>query len=58
MTEGKSSPRMAGGIFLALGLLIGAGFGLYVGQPSLGMVVGFAVGVVAALLVWFLNRGS
>lgn len=56
MTQPSSSPRLAGGIFIALGLLIGAGFGLYLGQPSLGMVVGFGVGIAAALLVWLLNR--
>lgn len=56
MTERSSSSPVAGGVFIALGMLTGAGFGVYWGQPSLGMVIGLGVGIAAALLVWLLNR--
>jgi hypothetical protein len=49
-------PRMAGGIFIFLGLLIGAIAGLALGEPSLGMVSGFGVGAVLAILIWLLDR--
>lgn len=55
MTEPASRPPLAGGIFIFLGMLIGAGIGLYYRQPSLGMVIGLGVGIAAALLVWLLN---
>ncbi|MFC4292746.1 hypothetical protein ACFOWX_10010 [Sphingorhabdus arenilitoris] len=45
--------KMAGGIFVAAGLMGGAIIGIAYGQPSIGMVAGLAVGAAAALLVWF-----
>jgi zinc transporter ZupT len=55
-TNNSKKPIMAGGVFIALGLLLGAGFGIYVGQPSFGMVLGLVMGVSAALLVWLYDR--
>ncbi len=49
-------PRMAGGIFIFLGLLIGAIAGVALGQPSLGMITGFAIGIMLAILVWLVDR--
>jgi len=46
----------AGGIFLFLGLLIGAVYGINVGQPMLWMLRGFGLGIVLAILVWFVDR--
>jgi hypothetical protein len=51
----NSKPRLAGGIFVALGLLVGAIVGIALNQPSLGMVTGFGVGVVIALAIWFID---
>jgi hypothetical protein len=42
----------AGGIFVALGLLIGTTTGILKGQPSLGAVIGLGAGGALALLVW------
>ncbi|MGL5838012.1 MAG: hypothetical protein ACRCY3_05855 [Sphingorhabdus sp.] len=49
-------PGMAGGIFLFLGLLIGAITGVALGEPSIGMVTGFAIGGTLALIVWLNDR--
>jgi len=46
----------AGGIFLFLGLLVGAIYGINAGQPMLWMLRGFGIGVVLALLVWLIDR--
>ena len=46
----------AGGIFLFLGLLIGAIYGINVGQPMLWLLRGFGIGVGLALLVWIIDR--
>lgn len=52
----NSRPRLAGGIFVALGLLLGAIGGIALDQPSLGMVTGFAIGSLIALVIWFVDR--
>jgi hypothetical protein len=46
----------AGGFFIFLGLLLGVPIGLYVGEPSLGMVCGFTAGAVAAVMLWLYDR--
>ena len=46
----------AGGIFLFLGPVIGAIYGVEVGQPIIWMLIGFAVGALAALAIWFWDR--
>ena len=43
------------GLFIAFGLLGGAGIGIARGQPSLGTIVGLAVGIVLAA-AWALLR--
>jgi len=52
MTEPKKSSPRSGGAFLALSVLAGAGIGVALGQPTLGLIGGFAVGVLIALLIW------
>lgn len=42
---------MAGGIFIAAGLVLGPVVGLMFGQTSLGLIAGGILGVVAAVLV-------
>jgi hypothetical protein len=46
----------AGGIFLTLGILIGAGTGIAAGDPMKGVLIGTAVGAGAALLLWLIDR--
>lgn len=52
----KPSNASAGGVFIALGLMIGAVIGIRTGQASLGMVIGIGAGMAAALLVWLIRR--
>lgn len=52
----NSQPRLAGGIFIAFGLLAGAIGGVAMNQPSAGMIIGFGVGSAVALLVWLFDR--
>jgi hypothetical protein len=57
MTETQNSqPRLAGGIFIAVGLLAGAIGGVAMNQPSAGMVIGFGAGAAIALIVWLIDR--
>jgi hypothetical protein len=51
----RRSPA-AGGIFLFLGPVIGAIYGVEVGEPIVWMLAGFAVGASAALAVWWWDR--
>ncbi len=46
----------AGGIFLTIGILAGFGWGVAVGEPMKGVLIGTAVGGLAALLLWLLDR--
>ncbi|WP_397581418.1 hypothetical protein [Sphingorhabdus sp.] len=52
----NSPPRLAGGIFIALGLLIGAIIGVAMDQPSAGAVIGMAIGIVIAVAIWVMDR--
>jgi zinc transporter ZupT len=50
------SRGMAGGSLLAISMVIGAVAGTYYGQPSIGFLLGLAVGALFVLLVWLLDR--
>ena len=52
----NNQPRLAGGIFVALGLLIGAILGVAFDQPSVGLVIGMAIGSLIAVAVWLFDR--
>ena len=52
----KTRSTTAGGIFLFLGPVIGAVYGINRGEPILWMLVGFGAGVVLAVLVWLVDR--
>lgn len=52
----KRRTPAAGGIFLFLGPIIGAAYGLSRGQPILWMLYGFGAGVAAAILIWLMDR--
>jgi cyanate permease len=47
---------MAGGIFLFLGPIIGALYGIGWGEPILWMLYGFGAGVAIALIIWLIDR--
>jgi hypothetical protein len=55
MMNNPRSP-LAGGIFLFLGPVIGAAYGVEVGQPIAWMLAGFGVGVAIALAIWLFDR--
>ena len=46
----------AGGIFIFVGLLAGAVYGIDRGDPMLWMLRGFGTGIVLAVLVWLIDR--
>ena len=46
----------AGGIFLFMSPVIGALYGIGRGAPILWMLIGFAIGVALALIVWLVDR--
>ena len=52
----NNQPRLAGGIFVALGLLIGAILGVAFDQPSAGLVIGMAIGSLIAVAIWLFDR--
>lgn len=51
-----SDNRMGGGVFIAIGAIVGVFAGGYLGQPSAGLLAGLALGAAAALLVWLKGR--
>lgn len=53
--EKKPAPRAAGGV-LALCILGGAGVGVALGQSTIGLLGGFAIGGLIALLFWLNDR--
>jgi hypothetical protein len=57
MSQGRKNPTGAGAI-IALLILGGTILGGLLGQPSIGLLVGTAAGVVIALLLWLRERGQ
>jgi hypothetical protein len=49
-------PRRAGGCLIAAGLIFGPIIGLLFGQVSLGLVIGFGLGVAAAVAMALTDR--
>jgi len=47
-----SKPPMGGGAPLALLMLAGVIIGGFLGQPTIGLLVGFALGALVAVLIW------
>jgi len=52
----KRHTPAAGGIFLFLGPVLGAAYGISQGEPILWMLYGFGAGVILAGLTWALDR--
>lgn len=49
-------PAMAGGFFIAILTIGGAVAGGALGQPSIGLLAGFGLGVAIALSLWWKDR--
>ena len=52
----RRSTPIAGGIFLFLGPVIGAAYGMSRGEPILWMLYGFGAGLLLAGLIWLVER--
>ena len=52
----KTRTTRAGGCFLSLLIIGGFGAGLALGNPMKGVLIGTAIGVVVALLLWLIDR--
>lgn len=52
----KRRTAAAGGIFLFLGPVVGAIYGISRSEPILWMLYGFGAGVALAILVWLVDR--
>lgn len=52
----KRRSSAAGGIFIFLGLIVGAVHGINSGQPMLWLLRGFGIGIGLAVLVWLFDR--
>ena len=52
----KRRNAAAGGIFLFLGPVAGAVYGITRGEPILWMLYGFGAGVALAILIWRIDR--
>ena len=51
----QGAMQKGGGIIIALCLLLGAGIGVSVGEPSLGFVIGLGVGALIAVAMAVLD---
>ena len=56
--HGFTFHQRAGGIFLTIGILAGFAWGIAAGNPMKGILIGTALGALAALLMWLLDRRS
>ena len=52
----KQPATRASGFFIALAVVVGAVIGVIVGEPSAGTIIGATIGIVAALLLWLIDR--
>lgn len=53
----KPTPS-AGGALIAFGAMVGAGGGFAFGEATRGFLIGTALGVVAAILIWWRDARS
>jgi hypothetical protein len=51
----RSSTR-AGGCFLTFFILAGLPFGLAIGNPMKGVLIGTGTGIVLAVITWLIDR--
>ncbi|CAN5249621.1 hypothetical protein BH10PSE12_BH10PSE12_04710 [soil metagenome] len=55
-SKGPQNPTGAGAIIAFL-VLFGAIGGGFMGQPSIGLLAGFSLGVAIAIVLWLRERG-
>lgn len=48
--------NMGGGVVIALGAIIGAFGGVFFGESTRGLMLGTAVGVALAVVIWLVDR--
>ena len=53
----NSKAPLAGGFLLCIALLSGALTGVFLGQPSIGFLVGAGIGLAIVIAIWLLDRG-
>ena len=51
----KSNAPLAGGFLLSVALLTGALTGVFLGQPSIGFLIGAGIGLALAILIWLVD---
>jgi hypothetical protein len=51
----KSNAPLAGGFLLCIALLAGSLTGVFLGQPSIGFLVGAGIGLTIAIIIWLLD---
>lgn len=51
----RSGPQ-AGGFLIALAILVGTVAGGLKGQPTIGLLAGFALGAAGAIALWLIDR--
>ena len=51
----KRTP-MAGGFFLMAAILCGSVWGISIGNPTKGLLIGTTIGIGVATLVWLIDR--
>ena len=54
----QPNPKRAGGCLLVAGILLGLATGIAMGNPMRGVWLGTAVGIVAAVALWLIDRSS
>ena len=51
----KSNAPLAGGFLLSISVLAGALTGVFLGQPSIGFLIGAGIGLTLAILIWLID---
>ncbi|WP_375426832.1 hypothetical protein [uncultured Sphingomonas sp.] len=52
----RSRPSAAGGVLVAIGTILGAVIGVSLQQPTLGIIIGVAIGAALAVVIWLRDR--
>ena len=55
-SDDEVTSSSGGGVFIAMGAIGGVFAGGFLGQPSAGLLIGLAVGSLAALAIWWTGR--